>query len=228
MKKISLLVLALFTTGFVMAQSENYSYVFPTFEKGVVHLKTGDRIECYLNYETTLEQMVYVASNKNIIAVNNTGNINYVSIGSRIFEPKESNSFYEKVDAGNGEFFVRWRDRKIMLGARGPYGSHYPESPRNNTITNYTGSNSIYGISGIADRIIYEDCIINPQNSLLYVGEDGRLSQFNSAKSFLKIFDNEEEQALFKTYMKKEKTDFKNLRDVQKLIWFANQVKAQI
>jgi hypothetical protein len=217
MKKIlAILLCCSLSTGFAMAQKEEYTgFLFDKFEKGKIVYKKGDKItESNFNYETIMEKMLFMLPDSTLLELAIPDIVDVIEIEGRTFEHMKDGMFYEKVEAGTGFLYIRWKSKVISEGKPGPYGTK-PGTAHIENISQTTSMGSIYGLK------LNEDFKVEP-NNIYYLKADNKFKRFDSFDSLAKQFKKHKNE--IKAYVKQENLSFKNTEDIEKAVAYAFQL----
>lgn len=176
-----------------------------------------------------MNKMMFITSTKGVQTLAKPQEVALISIKGRDFEYAGRKAFYERVKTGDTYLYIKWFNKSVNLGASGPYGSTYPESSMK-TYSSMSGFNqdgtSTYSGTGIAsgtpNRKIIDVFSVNSQNKVCLKIND-KFKEFDSAKSYLKIFKDKQHAEDISQYITKEGIDFKNLKDIQKLVLYSEK-----
>jgi hypothetical protein len=194
---------------FLSAQDKGIgTYLFDNFEKGAAIYKNGTQISGIFNYDVLSGKVLFKDENK-IMELIGSDDIPHVKINNRLFTYIKDNVYYEQISAGDGSLFVFWKYKIVPKGKNAGYGvTSQLASISNVSMLNQEG----IGIQSLKSVNKFE--IVDESTYYLYI--NGKYRNFNSERSFIKLFKTNNEE--ISTYIKEEKIDFTNLDDMIKLI----------
>lgn len=103
-----LLLLSVCFSSILQAQELSQSYLYDEFKDGLVLFKDGRRSSAMLNYNTTVEEMLY-KNGEQIWAIANPLEIAAIDIQGDMFVYVNKHIFYQVVKVGVGEVYVEWK-----------------------------------------------------------------------------------------------------------------------
>jgi hypothetical protein len=208
MKKIVFCLSFLLFIGTIQAQRGSIGdMLFPKYTKGIATLKDGSQAEGLYNYSTIQRQMQYMENGLEM-KFKNPAEVASIAIGDRIFE-NVNNQFWERVSIGGGYYYINWGAKWVSVGknlAMGATSHSTSSSNYKNTDTgtsNYALFNQSEGMTTIPECFYY-----------IRKGDD--FKRFNSAASLAKAIGCCSKE--LKEFVKREKIDFKNPDDVQRMM----------
>ena len=96
-------------------------YIFPDFQKGRVFLKDKKVIDCQLNYNFLLDEVLFIDANAKKMALANPQDLLYVTIANRRFI-STSKGYFEVIETGKISLVYKWICNIIEKGNEGPLG----------------------------------------------------------------------------------------------------------
>lgn len=210
-------VLALCLTLFpVMAEAQGGNtinlpnFVFPEFMDGIVELKTGDSYDAVINYEM-LEQHMIVLKDGQYFVMKDENLTDTVIIGDRRFIPVEK-CYYEVLATGRVSLFFEHKCILESIGGVVPYDTR-------STGGGLAGNTTNYGPGGLIELKIPENYKVVDQSEM-WVRKEGVMYRISGRKQFMKLFKENEDE--LNRFTGQNKTDFRNLDDVVKLVHYIN------
>jgi len=213
--KINYLMFVLFLfPAFLFAQEDQGTYLLDNFEAGFAMYKNGSKSNSVFNYDIVTGKIVFKNGNE-VMELADVDDIAYIKIKDRTFAHVKGSDYYEKITAGDGDFYVYWKYKVISRGKNAGYGT----TSQTSSVTEYsTLTPSSGGLSHLKSSEQFE--VKNESTYYLYL--DGKYKSFSSAKAFAKLFNKDAEKEIL-AYTDKEKIDFKEVESLQKLVSFASQ-----
>ena len=194
--------------------SRSYSpygfYRFPTFIEGVVVFKKGGQTNARLNYHMLNQEIQFLSTNGDTLALADPFSIKHITFDSTIFYYSEG---YLEVVLNDENLMLA---RKIQLNTSsekiGAYGQASPSGSirtPNKLILNNTGR----------DLSINQDIIIQREYSYFWLDKYNTVLKATKANLFRLI--SPDKKSLVEDYLKKNKIDFKKEADLKKLLEFS-------
>jgi len=218
MKKIIIFLFVVLSLP-VLAQTEwQEGMLFSEFKTGIVMFDDGSKAKSTFNYYTIEEKMFYWdETRKATMTFDNTSNILGIVIDDRFFEKASGNAFYERINAGDDYFYVRWKSKVVSVGKKGAYGTR----SQSTGITNYQIDND--ASRGDLAKFTQEDGTRNDVDSEFYLKINGSFKKFDSAKSLSKLIGGHLQE--LENFVQENNTNFKKNEDVKALIMYAKSLK---
>ncbi len=183
-------------------------YLFPEFKKGFVVMKTGEKNECMLNYNSLSEEMIFESKGKKL-ALYQFDLIDTVFVDGRKFFPLNK-KFVELIYKSKFELYVQHRCTVKDPGKPAPYGGTSQTSSTDTYSTFFSGG-QVYELQlpdGYETRPFVE----------YLIKKDGDLDKALSMKQLSNQFRDKAD--LFKEYVKKHDVKFNNQESIVELIRF--------
>src|SRR5574344_356354 len=120
---ILLLLSVCFSSSILQAQELSQTYLYDEFKDGLVLFKDGRRSSAMLNYNTTVEEMLY-KNGEQIWAIANPLEIAAIDIQGDMFVYVNKHIFYQVVKVGVGEVYVEWKTTYFSQGKGAGYGGY--------------------------------------------------------------------------------------------------------
>ena len=220
MKKIIFCLSFLLLIGTIQAQRTSIGdLLFPEYTKGIATLTDGTLAEGLYNYSTIQRQIQYMENGREM-TFRNPAEVVSITIGDRIFE-NVNNQFWERVPIGDGYYYINWGAKWVSVGkSLGGSGatshSHATTSYRNADTGSLTSA-----------QYKQDEGMTTVPECFYYIKKGNDFKRFNSASSLAKAIGccNKE----LKEFVKREKIDFKNPDDVQRMMMtFFNNYAATV
>lgn len=212
--KITLPVLLFVISAFVASSQEQEKvishYIFPSFTKGKILLKTGITKEVMINYNSITEEMIFEA-NGTKLALANPEYVDTIYISGKKFITAGA-TYYEVLESLRIPLLARHLCTLLPPGKDSGFGGTSETSSIKTTSTMY-GSGRVYEMK------LPEGYKIQP-----YVEYDLKIDndykRIYNTNTVIKCFQGKKEA--IKEFVKKNKTDFKKEEDIRRLIVFCN------
>ncbi|MDU1890365.1 MAG: hypothetical protein E6767_06705 [Dysgonomonas sp.] len=213
-KSLSFILLSILSLFSLSAQQEYYKFLFDHFQKGKIVYTNSESRETKLNYETITEKIYFMLQDSTIWELAQPEKIALVYINDRAFEYINKGVFYERIKAGSGFLYVRWKSNVVSTGKEGGYGIKSNTGAIENINQTY-GKGSIYGLKAAED-------FKTVSRNMYYLKNKNKFKYFTSFNALAKQFKKHE--ATIKAYIKTEDLDFKKLKDIEKAVAYAYQL----
>jgi hypothetical protein len=216
MKKCLFILLVFVPFLGLSAQQVFYSFLFDTFHDGKILYVNGGERTAKLNYDKVIERALFMLLDvdSTILELANTSEIAELNIANRTFEHVKNGLFYEKIEAGQVFFYVRWKSTVVSKGKAGGYGTRSATG----AIDNVSQTMSRGGLYNLKSS---EEFALNSHNAC-YLKIDGKFRRFNSFKALAKLFKNREKE--IEAYIKAENSDFDNLEDIKRAVEYCYKI----
>lgn len=210
MKKIIPILLLLLLTASNIYCQEVSPYIFPGFMAGKVLLKTGKTEDLRLNYNMITEEMVF-ENNGQYLAIANIRYIDTVYINERKFIPA-GKVFYEMAVNAKIPLFIQHTCTLIPPGKPAGYGAT-TETSSVDVLSSLAGSGKVYELTLPDYRII--------SSHVFFIKTEGKYVRISNARHVTSVFA--EKEAIIKDFVRKNKIDFQDIKDMSDLITFCNK-----
>jgi hypothetical protein len=187
-------------------------FLFPSFEKSTVLLKSGVTITGDFNYNMVDEEMIFT-ENGIYKVPQKPEDIDTVYIQNRKFVRAE-NVFYEVIVKGKVDLFIQHKSKYSSVGTPTAYGMTSQTNAVTSTNIARTGNQ-------VRSLDIPDNVQVTPVN-VYWARTNGQMYKFTSQKQFLKIFP--EHEADLKGYIKSNKLDIDIPADLQRLGRYCNEI----
>ncbi|MEO6229239.1 MAG: hypothetical protein ABJB11_19960 [Ferruginibacter sp.] len=210
MKKYFIILNLLFGNA-VIAQEVNKPvqishYVFDSFMKGKVLVKSGAVSDQLLNYNSVTGEMIFDNGGQ-LLAIGNPADVDTVYIDGRKFVPV-NNKFYEMLTTSSTplmlEFTCTVEDPSVSIG----YGNSTPG-------TNYGTVRNLNGNARSYELKLPSDFKITPVYTY-WIFKSGKFQKANSSQQLGKIFSDKKD--FIKAFVKENNTSFSKREDIIKLV----------
>jgi len=215
MKRYVLLLIVSSMYFAIYAQDKtDFVYLFDDFQKGTITFKSGNTAEAFFNYELISEKIHFEDNNNNPLELAEPEIVKYIEFGNNTFEHIKGSTFYQKIDLGNIDLYIKHGGSMISKGKPSGYGG-YSKTAAIDNVTHVRGAGTYLKLEGdepfeVEKKIFY------------YLKIDGKFKQFRSVNSLAKLFKGHEKE--IKEAIKDEKTDFKKIEDVTEAIRFCGEL----
>lgn len=183
-------------------------YLFPEFTQGVVLMKTGEKKEALLNYNSLTEEMIF--DNKGMkLAIGQSELVDTVYIKGRKFFLLNT-KFVELIYHSKFDLYAEHKCSVIDPGKPAAYGG--------TSQTSATTTYSSYFSGGQVYELKLPDGYETKPFTDYWLKKDGKLNKFISVRQLSKLFGDKEN--LFKTYLKNHDVKYENQDSIVELIRF--------
>jgi hypothetical protein len=200
----------------ILAQNDQANplpqFLFPTFSRGTIVLKTGEKFNAILNYNMADEIMVSKLDNE-YRSANNPSKFDTIYLQNRIFVPVE-NTFYELLVYGPATFYIQHRCSYTTIGSDIGYGA------KSNSLGPTKTQRFEYSIYNEVVRIDLPPNVEVTPNSVYWVRTIDKMEKFNNEKQLLKLFP--EKEAKLKEFIHRENLKVKDREDLIKIGNYCN------
>jgi len=213
-KYVLLLILSLMQFAIYAQDKTDFIYLFDDFQKGTITYKSGSTADALFNYELIIETIHFKDANSEALELAQPETIKYIKFGDNTFEHIKSSTFYQKIDLGNIDLYIKHGGSLLPKGQDVGYGSSQTASINNITRidrgkdphTN-VGSNEKYEVG---------------KKTVFYIKINGKFKHFHSAGSLAKLFKEHETE--IKEAIKDENTNFRKIEDVIEAVRFCGEL----
>jgi len=186
--------------------------VLPEFADGRVILKTGNFYRAIMNYEM-LDQQMIVLKNGKYFVLGDHELIDTVIIKDRKFIPFEK-YFYEVLEGGLVSLFYEHKCILESMGGVVPYDTRGSGGGLASNTTNY-------GPGGAIELKIPENYKVVVASET-WIRKDGTMHRFSNKNQLMKLLSDKESD--LKEFIKENKTDFRSIDDLIKLVHYYNEL----
>lgn len=188
------------------------THLFKEFTKGSVLMKDGRVEEAFLNYDTEYKSIVFKKEEK-VLILTDLQSVDTVYIQDRKFIPA-LDIFYEVVPGITGiGLYITYSNKKKPIMA----------SPDHEGTTKQTGNQAN---NNVASAYVSRPNQLNyavETSSQYWLRRGNSFYKVNNETQVLKVFPFKDNAAI-KNYLRENKTDFKKLEDVVKLVNYCNSL----
>jgi hypothetical protein len=212
MKNILFTLIFYFSASSLWAQESGHEishYLFAQFNEGVVKQKSGEENKVSLNYNTITQEMIFENGDQKL-ALDKIENIDTVEILSRKFVPVEK-VFYEVITNTPNALFIQYEMAIIPPGSETGFGKSQAGAITN--VSDLKSSGKLYQLK------LPEDYTLRSKNKY-WLKKDDQYINIKNAKDVKNVFTDK--AAAISDYLKTNKVNFKNTKDVIGLIQFCN------
>lgn len=196
----------LVASGSVNAQKKR-QMLFENYSKGIVLMKNKSKTPAELNYDGGNQVMMFKNGEEEMI-LTNIPQVDTVYIsGSKFIPTGSKESFYELIQIPNGIIGINWLLKSASQGYKNAFGVTQQakvETLNTSQLNNGVYENQYTEVYKLANQNEY--CIFRGSKPL----------KFKNKKTLLKLFPDKQTQ--IEEYMKLQKTDMNNPKDVIALV----------
>jgi hypothetical protein len=187
-------------------------YEYTHFERGFVHFRNGNRSQSLLNYNILHEELFFVNAKNDTLTLVNPEEVRVITINNDSFY--FAGQRFVKIDTAVGDtkiataaFFVPISERK-----QGAYGT------TTDAVTNYFNS---FVMPGIAKLDLVPQVITTYVRSrAIFIGNKFNKFEPITKESVIKFYSSQSSKV--RGYLKKNKVNFSDRKDILALISFMN------
>lgn len=185
-------------------------YIFPEFKSGTILMKNGTRNNAMLNFNAATEEMVF-DQNGQILALAETtlNQLDTVFINDRKFVLL-NNLFAEVINQNDYKLFIQHKCRIIPPGKPSAFGGTSQLSSTS-SYSSWMGNGKVYQLE------LPDDYKVNPYE-VYWLDNGSGWKSFSSIGQIKRFYSKQ--KALYNTYTKENKVDFKDQGSVTGLIHF--------
>ena len=188
-------------------------YLFPDFQKGRIILKDRKVINCQLNYNFLLDEVLYIDENGTKMALANLQDILQIFIGNRLFITT-SKGYFEVIEREPISLVYKWTCNIIEKGKEGAMGL-VSDAP------------SIYQMNQISFdartwKLDVDNKAIVSVEVIPYLKIKSKCVPVKGVKDFLKAFPGKSSE--IKLYIVQNPVDFKKEADLRRLTKYCNSL----
>jgi hypothetical protein len=230
MKKIQLIVCVLAVPVCMLGQSSQsvkmnnnkisselikpeLQYIFPDFLPGRVIRKDKPEVQCKLNYNFLLDEMLFIDENGNKMALSSNDDITQVYIGKRLFMPALK-GYVEVIERGNIGLVYKWTCNIVEKGKEGALG-----------LT--TDAPSIYQMNQMSFDAkqwkldVDKEAVVSVE-VVPYLKVKSKYIQIKGVKAFYSALSSK--KSMIDNYITQNPIDFKKETDLRKLTQYCNSL----
>lgn len=207
-----LLILFLFPTYLFAQEAESNGYIFPDFADGFVFNKDGSRITAKLNYYTIEQKMLFKDAEGKIMEFGIPESVEAVSINDRYFVNSGMGPFYERIAAGETNYYIQWSAKILSSGKGVGYGGYSSTT----AVTNISG----IGSAGDFKPLSADEKVMTLTECTFYLKIKNIYKRVNSLKALVKLF--KKQQVEIENFVTDQKIDFTKASDIAKVAVFCH------
>jgi len=191
-------------------------FYYPQFTSGKVFFKDGSRAAAKLNYTRLHDQMLFIDSKGDTLALANEKTIRFIAIDQDTFYYDEG---YMRIIADNG--FVKLAEKQIWVVADiRKIGTHNTQKSTV-AITTLSNYNDETTRAKSHDLLLNEDMVIRREAHYYFGDEYNRFAR-SGKKKLLLLFPKDELR--LENYLKENKVNFDKKEDLEKLAQFLGRL----
>ena len=188
-------------------------YLFPDFQTGRVVIKDMPVINCQLNYNFLLDEVLFIDENGKKMALANPQDVLQVYIGNRLFITT-SKGYFEVIEREPISLVYKWTCNITEKGKEGALGL-VSDAP------------SIYQINQISFdartwKLDVDNKAVVSVEVIPYLKIKSKCVSVKGAKDFLKAFPGKSSE--IKLFIKQNPVDFKKEADLRRLTKYCNSL----
>jgi len=188
--------------------------IFPDFQNGSIHYKGKRPIECRLNYNFLLDEILFLNEKGEKMALANPQDVSKVIISDRTFIPT-AKGYVEVIEDGEISLVYKWICRISKVGKKGALGLS-------------TDAPSVYQMNRFSFdarewKIAVDEEALAAVEVRPYLKINSKLIQITGVKSFMKAFRGEETK--LSQYLDQNPVDIKKEADLRRLTRYGNSLK---
>ena len=187
-------------------------FLFPTFSRSIIKMKSGKTNTAVLNYNTVDEEMVFDQRGVYMV-LDKPEEIDTVIMQNRKFVPV-GRAFYEVLVDGPAVFYIENKSHYVPVGSTTAYGLTSQTNGPSAVLTAQAG-NQIRSVE------LPPNVTVSPVN-VFWVKSNSGMNKFTNERQLLKIFPGKENE--IKEFIKKSKLNIKTREDLIKLGTFCNEL----
>jgi hypothetical protein len=193
--------------------SAYYTYRFPAFSDGTILFRNGTAAQAKMNFNTFLAKMQFVRKPGDTLVIAKPEEIESIRLSDRVFYYDKG--YFEIMASSDSVKLVVLRKVNVDVVVTGALGI------KSHTV-NVGNYDSYVTPIGPRKLLINEDLSVQKEAVYSLLPKNGdAVSAYKSG--FFKIFSKDKKN--IETFLKSNKTDFKNPADLEKLFLFCTQSK---
>ena len=190
-------------------------FYYSQFTSGKVFFRDGSKAVAKMNYSRLLDQMLFIDSKSDTLALANEKTIKFIAINLDTFYYDEG---YMRIIADNGVVKLAEKQIWVVVDVR-KIGTHNTQKPTV-AITTLSTYNDETTRAKSHDLLINEDMVIR-REAHYYFGDEYNHFARAGKKKLLLLFPKEELR--LENYLKENKVNFDKKEDLEKLAQFLGQ-----
>ena len=187
--------------------------IFPDFRNGSIHYKNKRPIECKLNYNFFLDEMLFLNEKGDKMAIANPQDLSYVLIDNRMFISTPE-GYFEVIEDGNISLVYKWISRISKAGKEGALGIS-------------TDAPSVYQMNRMSfdskewKMGVNEEAVVSVEVRP-FLWTKSKLILIKGPKSYYKAFHNKSSE--IKKYLDQNPADFRKEEDLRRITRYCNSL----
>lgn len=190
-------------------------YRFPAFKDGVAYLKNGDINRGRFNYHTLNEEMQFISSKGDTLALADPFSLKYITVDTFLFYYSEG--YLEVIAHQEPVKLTRMLRLDVSTERIGAYGQASPSGSIR------TPNRLLLGNNSGKELKINQDLVIQKHYSYYWLDQYNTVLKATKA-NLLKLLDPDKKNSI-EDYLKKNKTDFRKEEDLKKLLQYSSALK---
>jgi hypothetical protein len=193
--------------------SPELQFLFPDFQNGHVLLKDSREINCMLNYNFLLDEMLYIDENGKKMALANPLDIVRITMANRLFITTNK-GYFEVIERGAISLVYKWKCHIIEKGKEGALGIE-------------TDAPSVYQMNQISfdskswKLDVDKEAMVSVE-VLPYLKVKSKCILIKAEKDFLKAFSSKRTE--IRLYLEKNPVDLRKEADLRRLTKYCNSL----
>jgi hypothetical protein len=194
--------------------SPNGFYRFASFNEGVAYFKNGDKTMSRFNYHVLNQEVQFISSNGDTLALADPLSLKYIIIDTNLFYYSDG---YVEVIMNDEAMKL---GRKLRLSVSGEKIGAYGQASPSGSIR--TPNRLLIGNNG-NNLSINQDLVIQKQYSFYWLDQYNTVLKATKA-NLLKLVAPDKKNSI-EEYLKKNKIEFNNEEDLKKLLQYSLTLK---
>jgi hypothetical protein len=188
-------------------------FIFPDFQKGYILFKDRNKIDCQLNYNFLLDEILFIDVNGKKMALANPLDVLYVIIANRKFI-STSNGFFEVIEPGGINLVYKWICNITEKGKEGALGLQ-TDAPSVYQMNQITFDAKLWKLEVDKEAIV--TVVVVP-----YLTIKSKTVPIKGENAFIKAFPGK--KSLIKSYINQNPVDFKKEADLRRVTRYCNSL----
>ena len=189
-------------------------YYYPQFTKGEVFFRSGTKATAKLNYTRLYDQMLFINSKGDTLALAEEKNIKFIAVNQDTFYYDEG---FVRIIADDD--FVKLAEKQVWVVV------DIRKTGTHNTSTSTNGITSVrtfrHGNEVARNSLTLNEDIVLRKETQYYIGDEYNHFVRAGKKKIMQLFPKE--QRSIENYLKENKVDFNKKDDLEKLYQFLSQ-----
>ncbi len=188
-------------------------YIFPDFRDGSVYYKDGKIINCKLNYNFLLDEILFINEKGEQMAIADPLDLSYVLISNRKFIPTPK-GYYEIIESGDVSLVYKWVCRIRPAKTKGALGLS-TDAPSIYQENRFSFDNREWKMD--VDKEALASVEVIP-----YLKIKSKFVSIIGAQSYYKTFHGKDSE--IKSYLEQNPVDFKKEADLRRMTRYCNSL----